>query len=171
MEFWDGSGISWTVSKQSASRSRQITTPTPHHLIFYRLDALPDTQPNSVKALKALLSNEQCNTICRAYIPCACRSLSTSHTQAHTTVSGKWPLSRLSGSLLKDFVQILTSKMPWKIFICPKKMRSSETSQETESRRQLPITTQKVCMCMWVLERRRLNIQLTVPMQWDTDHI
>jgi len=26
-----GSGISWTICKQSAPRSRQITTPTPHH--------------------------------------------------------------------------------------------------------------------------------------------
>ena len=28
------SGISWTICRQSASRSRQITTPTPHHSIF-----------------------------------------------------------------------------------------------------------------------------------------
>ena len=28
------SGISWTICKQSASCSRQITTPTPHHSIF-----------------------------------------------------------------------------------------------------------------------------------------
>ena len=27
------SGISWTICKQSASRSRQTTTPTPHHSI------------------------------------------------------------------------------------------------------------------------------------------
>jgi len=32
MGFWDGSGISWTICKQSTSRSRQITTPTPHQL-------------------------------------------------------------------------------------------------------------------------------------------
>jgi len=31
MRFWDSSGISWTMCKQSAPRSRQITTPTPHH--------------------------------------------------------------------------------------------------------------------------------------------
>ena len=31
MEFWDGSGISWTICKQSAPRSRQITTPTHTH--------------------------------------------------------------------------------------------------------------------------------------------
>jgi len=34
MGFWGGSGISWTICKQSAPRSRQITTPTPHHSIF-----------------------------------------------------------------------------------------------------------------------------------------
>ena len=34
MGFWDGSGIRWTICKQSAPRSRQITTPTPHHSIF-----------------------------------------------------------------------------------------------------------------------------------------
>jgi len=28
------SGISWTICKQSALWSRQITTPTPHHSIF-----------------------------------------------------------------------------------------------------------------------------------------
>ena len=33
MGFWDSSGISWTTCKQSAPRSRQITT-TPHHSIF-----------------------------------------------------------------------------------------------------------------------------------------
>jgi len=42
------SGISWTICKQSAPCSRQITTPTPHHSskeTFYRLDALPNAQP------------------------------------------------------------------------------------------------------------------------------
>jgi len=32
--FWDGSGISWTICKQSAPCCRLITTPTPHHSIF-----------------------------------------------------------------------------------------------------------------------------------------
>ena len=35
------SGISWTICKQSAPRSRQITTPALHHLVFHRPDALP----------------------------------------------------------------------------------------------------------------------------------
>ena len=34
---------------KSASRSRQITTPTPHHSVFYRLDALPAAQPTVSK--------------------------------------------------------------------------------------------------------------------------
>ena len=40
MGFRDGSGISWTICKQSAPCSRQITTATPYHWIFYRPDAL-----------------------------------------------------------------------------------------------------------------------------------
>jgi len=43
-----GSGISWAIVK-SAPRSRQITTPTPHHSFFYRPDALPATQPTVSK--------------------------------------------------------------------------------------------------------------------------
>ena len=43
-----GSGISWTICK-SASRSRQRTTPAPHHSVFYRPDALPATQPTASK--------------------------------------------------------------------------------------------------------------------------
>jgi len=31
---WGCSGISWTIRKQSASRSRQINTSTPHHSVF-----------------------------------------------------------------------------------------------------------------------------------------
>ena len=43
-ETVSGSGIHWAVCK-SATRSRQITTPAPHHSVFYRPDALPATQP------------------------------------------------------------------------------------------------------------------------------
>jgi len=34
---------------QSASRSKQRTTPAPHHSVFYRLDALPAAQPTASK--------------------------------------------------------------------------------------------------------------------------
>ena len=43
-----GSGISLATCK-SAPRSRQITTPAPHHSVFYRPDALPAAQPTVSK--------------------------------------------------------------------------------------------------------------------------
>ena len=46
-ETVSGSGISWATYK-SAPRSRQITTPAPHHS-FYRPDALPAAQPIASK--------------------------------------------------------------------------------------------------------------------------
>ena len=47
-ETVSGSGIRWAICK-SAPRSRQITTPAPHHSVFYRPDALPATQPTVSK--------------------------------------------------------------------------------------------------------------------------
>jgi len=51
-----GSGISWTICK-SAPRSRQITTPEPHHSVFTgRMPFLPPNQQRQStegKALKA----------------------------------------------------------------------------------------------------------------------
>ena len=47
-ETVSGSGISWAICK-SAPCSRQITTPAPHHSVFYRLDALPAAQPTASK--------------------------------------------------------------------------------------------------------------------------
>ena len=45
------SGISWATCK-STPRSRQITTPAPHHSVVYRPDALPATQPTASKHWK-----------------------------------------------------------------------------------------------------------------------
>ena len=53
-ETASGSGISWAICK-SAPRSRQITTPAPHHSGFYRPDALPAAQPTVSKHI-----NVQC---------------------------------------------------------------------------------------------------------------
>ena len=47
-ETVSGSGTRWTICK-SAPHSRQITTPAPHHLVFYRPDALPAAQPTASK--------------------------------------------------------------------------------------------------------------------------
>ena len=46
-----GSGIIWAICK-SATRSRQITTPAPHHSFFYRPGALPAAQPTASKHWK-----------------------------------------------------------------------------------------------------------------------
>jgi len=55
MGFWADSRISWIIREQSAPRSRQITTPTPHHSIYTgRMLFLRPT--NSVKALKVFRS-------------------------------------------------------------------------------------------------------------------
>ena len=45
-ETVSGSGISWAIC-MSAPCSRQITTPAPHHSVFYRPDALPVAQPTA----------------------------------------------------------------------------------------------------------------------------
>ena len=53
-ETVSGSGICWAICK-SAPRSRQITTPAPHHSGFYRPDALAAAQPTVSKHI-----NVQC---------------------------------------------------------------------------------------------------------------
>jgi len=42
--WWVGSGISWAIGKSFAPCFRQITTPAPRTLKFYRPEALPDMQ-------------------------------------------------------------------------------------------------------------------------------
>ena len=59
---WDGSGISWTVCKQPAPRSRRRTTPTPHHSIFTgrMLFLTPNQQFQSTKGFFSLTFTEMC---------------------------------------------------------------------------------------------------------------
>jgi len=52
-----GCGISWAICK-SAPRSRQITTPAPHHSVYYWPDALPAAQPTASKHWKPTVGNE-----------------------------------------------------------------------------------------------------------------
>jgi len=59
-ETVSGSAISWAICK-SAPRPRQITTPLPHHSIFYRPDALSAAKPTVSKhwrLFKALLHSQ-----------------------------------------------------------------------------------------------------------------
>ena len=51
-ETVSGSGIRWAICK-SASRSRQTTTPAPHHSVFLQAGRTSGCPTNSVKALKA----------------------------------------------------------------------------------------------------------------------
>ena len=53
-ETVSGSSISWAICK-SARRSRQITTPAPHHSVFYRPGALPATQATASKHWRLIL--------------------------------------------------------------------------------------------------------------------
>ena len=57
MGFGDGSGISWTICKQSALRSRQTTTPTPHYSM-------------STGRMLFLTPNQQCQSIAARAIRC-----------------------------------------------------------------------------------------------------
>jgi len=54
MGFGDCSGINWTICKQSAPHSRQITKPTPHHSIFkgQMLFLMPNQQCQSTEGEK-----------------------------------------------------------------------------------------------------------------------
>jgi len=54
-ETVSGSGISWAICK-SASRSRQITMPAPHHSVFLQAEHSSCRPTNSVKALKATVA-------------------------------------------------------------------------------------------------------------------
>jgi len=49
----NGSGINWSTGK-SAPHCRQITTPAPHHSVFYRPNALLATQPSASNILLVL---------------------------------------------------------------------------------------------------------------------
>jgi len=68
----DGSGISWTICKQSAPRSRQITTPTPLHSIFtgQMLFVMPNQQCQSTEgSIRNLHNNNNNNDRLTAFDP------------------------------------------------------------------------------------------------------
>ena len=59
-ETVNGNGISWAICK-SAPCSRQITTPAPHHSVFYRPDALPAASPTVSKHWRHNTTNNNNN--------------------------------------------------------------------------------------------------------------
>ena len=56
--WWGGGGISCTICKSFAPRSRQIITPAAHHSVF-RARCTSCHPTNSIKALKVWYSNKQ----------------------------------------------------------------------------------------------------------------
>ena len=57
IRFEDGSGISWTICKQSAPRCKQITTTSTSLLNFYRPADLPDAEPTVSKHFKVCMKS------------------------------------------------------------------------------------------------------------------
>ena len=62
--WWGGSGISWTICKSFAPRSRQITMPVPHHSVFTGCMPflLPNqwrqsTEDNTIKVILTLITH------------------------------------------------------------------------------------------------------------------
>ena len=69
-ETVSGSGISWAICK-SAPRSRQITTPAPHHSVFTgRMCFLPPNQ--QCQALKALRKKTRCYNVKQTWNSLVC---------------------------------------------------------------------------------------------------
>ena len=96
MGFWNGSGISGTICKQSAPHSRQITTcaPTPHHSIFtgWMLFTTTNQQRQSSEGIvqcgikhHTLISSEHASW-CKWHI---CNNFYTNHTNSLTSVIQK----------------------------------------------------------------------------------
>ena len=65
-----GSGISWTICKQSAPRSRQITTPTPHHStttsVSHHISSSGSLSSLTVKGC-ATVASYQITLVCAGY--------------------------------------------------------------------------------------------------------
>ena len=68
-ETVSGSGISWAICK-SAPRFRQITTPAPHHSVFFRPDALPAAQPTVWNHWRHIIGHAVNNAISKGLTQC-----------------------------------------------------------------------------------------------------
>jgi len=78
------SGISWTICKQSTPRSREVSTPTPHHSVF----------TGSVKALKAFPCTTHIFTISAdKWILCLKDNGAQHHNWQRSSSSFLWPMS------------------------------------------------------------------------------
>ena len=105
---------SWAICK-SAPHSRKITTPAPHHSVFYRLDALllPNQQHQSTKgSLKLQLKiNAVMTTITLLVVVSILSSLSPSSVRNSRFGYGMGPFSKMLHSrrnqLVKQVLKLL----------------------------------------------------------------
>ena len=88
-ETVSGSGINWAICR-SAPHSRQITTPAPHHSVFYRPDALPATQPTASKHWRCI---------------------------SYTAVKPTWLDSTGRRSSIPGVTQVSFTVLPWYCFV------------------------------------------------------
>jgi len=103
-EFSDGSGISWTICKQSAPHSRQITMPTPHHSVFtgQMLFPTPNQQCLSTEGVLSPLFRGACVSSCNTWLihvlvrPFLWRSPMWTHGQKHTP----WNIGLTTGCIV-----------------------------------------------------------------------
>ena len=78
-EMVSGSGISWAICK-SASHSREITMPAPHHSVFLQVGCPSCCPTNSIKALKVLVKHKINSTQILGFI-LICLYFTTGHLQ------------------------------------------------------------------------------------------
>ena len=88
-ETVSGKGIGWATCK-SAPRSRQITTPAPHHSLFYRPGALPAAQQTAWNHWR----NNNNNTLLRAIL-----------TMKITVLATQWEI--LSMIIISVWIQVI----------------------------------------------------------------
>ena len=105
-----GSGISWTTCK-SASHSRQITTPAPHHSVFLQAGCPSCCPTNSVKALKANLLVQECIGFC-LFSQCISSSLSSSSISFKIFIMFLFLLTATVGSISTSGVEMSNVSQP-----------------------------------------------------------
>ena len=100
--FWDSSGIGWTTCKQSAPRSRQITTPTTHHSNFLQAGCSSWRPTDSVKALKV----HRKRTLKRNY---------TNELRGSRSIY-EWLECTVSDTVVKTFLRFLLISLRFQVF-------------------------------------------------------
>ena len=119
-----GSSISWAICK-SAPCSRQITTPAPHHSVFYRLDALSATKPIASKHWRqwAITSSSIIHT--------QLDSKATKHRQLPNCLGCKSAKNWRLPSTSTIAIVIITQPVSWYHFTIPHKHLDTKSQRES----------------------------------------